>query len=46
MGCHLDDYQVHMEDLMGYKDLMAYCTRKWTSNILLRNYDFVCNDFC
>jgi len=30
---------------MGYEDNMAYCTRKWTSDILLRNYDAVCNVF-
>ena len=33
------------EDFMGYEDNMAYCIRKWTSDILLRNYDAVCNDF-
>jgi len=27
---------------MGCEDLMAYCTRKWLSDILLRNYDSVC----
>ena len=27
---------------MDCEDLMAYCTRKWLSDILLRNYDSVC----
>jgi len=27
---------------MGCEDLMVYCTRKWLSDILLRNYDSVC----
>ena len=27
---------------LGYEDKMAYFTRKWTSDILLRNYDAVC----
>jgi len=30
------------EDFMGYEDNMAYFTRKWTSGILLRDYDCVC----
>jgi len=30
---------------MGYKDIMAYGIRKWMSNILLRDYNSVCNDF-
>jgi hypothetical protein len=30
------------EDFMGYEDNMAYFTRKWTSDILLRDYDCVC----
>ena len=27
---------------MGCEDLMLYCTRKWLSDILLRNYDSMC----
>ena len=27
---------------MDCEDLMAYCTSKWLSDILLRNYDSVC----
>jgi hypothetical protein len=27
---------------MDREDLIAYCTRKWLSDILLRNYDSVC----
>ena len=33
------------EDFMAYEDNMAYFTRKWTSNIVLRDNDSVCNDF-
>jgi hypothetical protein len=33
------------KDFMGYEDIMVYGTRKWISNILLRDYDAVCNDF-
>jgi ribosomal protein L40E len=30
---------------MGYEDLLAYCTREWTSGILLKDYDSDCNHF-
>jgi hypothetical protein len=30
---------------LGYEDNMAYFTRKCTSDILLRDYYSVCNDF-
>jgi hypothetical protein len=30
---------------VGYEELLAYWTRKWTSDILLRDRDSVCNDF-
>jgi hypothetical protein len=30
---------------MGYEDNMAYFRRKCTKDILLRDYDSVCNDF-
>jgi len=33
------------EDFMGYEDNMTYFTRKWTSDIVLRDNDSVCNDF-
>jgi hypothetical protein len=33
------------EDFMGGEDLMAYCTRKRTSDILLQDYDSACNNF-
>jgi len=33
------------ETFMAYEDNMACFTRKWTSDILLRDYDSVCNDF-
>jgi hypothetical protein len=33
------------EDFMGYEDNMAYFPRKWKSDILLKDYDSVCNDF-
>ena len=29
----------------GYEDKMAYFTSKWTSDIVLRDNDSVCNDF-
>jgi len=34
-----------VEDFMGYEGLMAYCTRKWMSDILLGDYNSVCNNF-
>ena len=30
---------------MGYEDNMAYFTSKWTSDIVFRDNDSVCNDF-
>ena len=30
------------KDFMGCEDPMAYCTRKWLSDIMLRDYDSVC----
>jgi len=30
---------------MGYEVNMAYFTSKWTSDIVLRDDDSVCNDF-
>jgi hypothetical protein len=30
------------EDFMGYVDKMAYFSRKWTSDIVLRDHDYVC----
>jgi hypothetical protein len=32
------------EDFMGWENLLAYCTRKLMSDILLRDYDSVCSD--
>ena len=33
------------EKFMGYKENMAYFTRKWTSGFVLRDNGYVCNDF-
>jgi len=33
------------EDFMRLQDLMANCTRKWKCDIVLRDYDSVCNNF-
>ena len=33
------------EDFMGYEDNMAYFTSKWTSDIVLRENDYVSKDF-
>jgi len=33
------------KDFMAYEDNMAYFTRKWTSDIVLRDNDSVCNHF-
>ena len=33
------------EVFMGFKVIRAYCTRKWMSGILLRDFDSLCNDF-
>ena len=33
-----------MHGYVGGEDFMVYCTRKWTSGILLRDYDSLCSD--
>ena len=50
MGCYLERLlgasgYLGGEDFMGYEDNMAYFTRKWTSDTVLRDNDSVCNDF-